>query len=541
MMRCFVIMKTTVCLTINILLFLSLFYTSNARPYRRLCAHRDYGNGATVCVCNKNYCDDLRPITRTPVGVIKVYETSKSGDRFAESELQFIKTAFNLTEPNSYYTSDVHININRSQTYQKIIGFGGAFTDSAGLNIRTLSNDLQRQVISDYFADTGIEYSLGRIPIGGSDFSTHPYTYDDVEGDFGLEHFALTLEDLDYKIPYIKLAQELASNEIKLYGSPWSSPAWMKTNHKINNGGFLIGEPGNKYYQTFANYFIKFLDAYTKRNVSLWGITVENEPNAGYNDKYLWNSLGFSPELQRDFIKQDLGPILAKHGYGVDKLKLMINDDQRPTVSHWARVILSDKKAAKYVSGSAFHWYESTPENVVQLDTTHNEFPDYFLLSSEACEEWKGKTEKVSLGNWHTFDRYTNDIITDLNHWTGGWTDWNLALDLQGGPNWVGNYVDAPIIINRTSNEYYKQPFFYALGHFSKFLSPDSVRIGSVTKPESVSGIQVTSFRRTDKSTALVVYNQNNESITLSINDPKFGVVNSIIKANSLQTYLWFD
>lgn len=160
------------------------------------------------------------------------------------------------------------------------------------------------------------------------------------------------------------------------------------------------------------NQFNRFLDAYTKRNVTLWGVTIENEPNAGFNSKYLWNSLGFSPELQRDFIKLDLGPTLAKAGYGSDRLKLMINDDQRPTVSHWADVILSDTKAAKYVAGSAFHWYENTPENVIELDIAHNQFPDYFLLGTEACEEWKGQTEKVSLGNWQTFNRYANDIIT---------------------------------------------------------------------------------------------------------------------------------
>ncbi|CAG2115391.1 unnamed protein product, partial [Medioppia subpectinata] len=495
-----------------------------------MCAARDYGNGATVCVCNQSYCDDLRPIARTGAGIVTLYETSKSGDRFAESELTFQTSVANSTKT-------VSIELNPNVLYQKIIGFGGAFTDSAGLNIQTLSPEMQRRVIGDYFSSKGIEYSLGRIPIGGSDFSTHPYTYDDVNGDFTLDHFALTVEDLDFKIPYIKMAQEMSANEIKLYGSPWSSPAWMKTNKKLNNGGFLIGEPGNKYYQTFANYFVKFLDAYSKRNITLWGITIENEPNAGYNSKYLWNSLGFSPELQRDFIKQDLGPILADAGYGVDKLKVIINDDQRPTVSQWARVILSDPKAAQYVAGSAFHWYESTPENIDQLDMAHNEFPDYFLLASEACEEWKGREVKVSLGDWHTFDRYAHDIITDLNHWTAGWTDWNLALDLQGGPNWVGNFVDAPIIINKTSNEYYKQPFFYALGHFSKFLSPDSVRIG-VKQYNSVEGLEVTGFRRADNSTVLIVYNRNDEPIDLSVNDINCGSFKSHIKANSLQSYI---
>ncbi len=121
-----------------------------------------------------------------------------------------------------------------------------------------------------------------------------------------------------------------------------------------------------------------------------------------------------TPELERDFIKLDLGPALEKAGYigKSDNLTLMINDDQRPGVFHWADIIFQDKEAAKYVKGSAFHWYGNNQENIVQLDKTHDAYPNYFLLNTEACEEWRGKSHHVSLGNWATFDRYAYDIIT---------------------------------------------------------------------------------------------------------------------------------
>jgi len=144
----------------------------------------------------------------------------------------------------------------------------------------------------------------------------------------------------------------------------------------------------------------------------MWGLTIENEPGAGNNPTYSWNSLGFNPELQRDFIKLDLGPTLEKAGYDANHIKLMIHDDQRPSVHTWANVILKDKEAAKYVAGSAFHWYGNSQQNIVELDKTHEDFPDYFLLNTEACEEWHGKAHHVSLGNWATFDRYAYDIIT---------------------------------------------------------------------------------------------------------------------------------
>jgi glucosylceramidase len=157
--------------------------------------------------------------------------------------------------------------------------------------------------------------------------------------------------------------------------------------------------------------FRRFLDEYKKHNVSIWGLTVENEPGAGYVNNYAWNSLGFSPELERDFIKLDLGPALEKAGYGANHLNLMINDDHRPGVHHWAQVIFKDKDAAKYVAGTAFHWYQNNQQNIVELDKTHEEFPNYFLLNTEACE-WHEVNNRVSLGNWSTFDRYAYDIIT---------------------------------------------------------------------------------------------------------------------------------
>ena len=129
-----------------------------------------------------------------------MFETSKSGDRFAESELRFGTFSDNAIAEQRPSGKRAFISLNDSQTFQKIIGFGGAFTDSAGLNLGDLPVHLQINAISDYFSDSGIEYTLGRIPIGGSDFSTRPYTYDDVEGDFALQHFALTAEDLDYKV-----------------------------------------------------------------------------------------------------------------------------------------------------------------------------------------------------------------------------------------------------------------------------------------------------------------------------------------------------
>jgi glucosylceramidase len=147
--------------------------------------------------------------------------------------------------------------------------------------IKNLSNVLQDHLINSYYSPDGIEYNIGRIPMASCDFSTRIYTYDDISGDFNLTHFNLVSEDLNFKIPVIKTAVTRSKREIKLFGSPWSAPAWMK-NSNNTVGGQLIGVASDKYHKTWAKYFVKFLDAYKKNGIKLWGVTVENEPSAGY-------------------------------------------------------------------------------------------------------------------------------------------------------------------------------------------------------------------------------------------------------------------
>ncbi|CAN8029207.1 unnamed protein product, partial [Ixodes persulcatus] len=130
--------------------------------------------------------------------------------------------------------------------------------------------------------------------------------------------------------------------------------------------------------------------------------------------------------------------------------------------------VLGDPEAAKFVQGVAVHWYANDYMGPWVLDKTHNNFPDKFILATEACEGWRSSdVEKVILGSWNRAENYAHDILEDLLHWATGWVDWNLALDLSGGPNWANNFVDSPIIVNATGREFYKQPMYYALAHFS--------------------------------------------------------------------------
>lgn len=502
------------------------------------CQPRDYGKGSVVCVCNSSYCDYLGDVSTAPRGQILTFESNKAGLRFRKTTGHF-KVASDI--PHSH-NDTVTIVVDTSKTYQTIIGFGGAFTDAAGINIKSLPDNMQEDIIRSYYTEKGLSYNIGRVPMASCDFSVRQYTYADTPGDFELANFSLAEEDFQLKIPYIKRAQNMSKHAVWMFASPWSGPAWMKNNGRLNHGGWLIGHPGGRYYKTWANYFVRFLQEYERHGVQFWGVTAENEPTAGFDPMYAFQCLGFTPASQRDFIKMDLGPALEKAGYGPDRLALMILDDQRAFLPLWAQVVLNDSEAAKYVAGVAVHWYTDATTEASRLDETHDAFPNKFILASEACmgdKPWI--KEKVQLGSWDRAENYSHDILEDLNHWVTGWVDWNLALDMQGGPNWVANFVDSPIIVNAKAKEFYKQPMYYALAHFTKFLPRGSVRVASLVAGDESRGLEYGAFKTPQGGTVAIVLNPTNSTRRVELKDVSSGnSFEKTITERSINTFIWW-
>lgn len=162
------------------------------------CEPRSYGDGKIVCVCNEAYCDDLEPVKKSEN--ITLYESAKSGLRFSPSSLAFKQ---DIPEENSYFKFSTSIEIDSTKKFQTLLGFGGAFTDAVGVNLRSLPPKLGKRIILDYYSENGLEYSLGRIPIGGTDFSLDKYTYADEPDDFLLEKFKIAREDFEYKVKFM--------------------------------------------------------------------------------------------------------------------------------------------------------------------------------------------------------------------------------------------------------------------------------------------------------------------------------------------------
>jgi len=492
------------------------------------CVKKSFGHGSIVCVCNATYCDQFLEDIKLESGQYVVYTSTKDGQRFNES-------LHTIHYKRGTDQADLKLVINTSVRYQTIFGFGGAFTDAATLNIFNLTVPLQQKVFEAYYSKSGIGYTIGRVPMASCDFSTHVYSYDDVEGDFQLKNFKLTVEDLKYKIPAIKRAKDTLEKDLRLFASPWSSPWWMKTNKKMQHPGKLIGNVSGKYYKTWANYFVKFLQEYEKNGVNFWGLTVENEPNAGSGPSYAFQCLGFTAELERDFVKKDLGPAL--HNSDFKNVSLMIIDDQRLFVSYWAQIILGDPDAKKYISGIGVHWYMDKWIPPSFLDDAHSAFPDVFILSTEACAGFGADGKGVLLGSWDRGEEYGHFIMQDLNHWSVGWTDWNLVLNMEGGPNWVKNFVDSPIIADFENKVFYKQPTFYHMGHFSRFVEPGSVRISATFNQKT--SLECIAFITPSNAHVLIVLNREEVSVTIQISEEGISNFIHVIPPRSIQTFKW--
>ncbi|XP_058876496.1 lysosomal acid glucosylceramidase-like isoform X2 [Acipenser ruthenus] len=498
-----------------------------ARGGSRPCVARSFGHSSVVCVCNSTYCDSPGPLELPSRGRYVSFQSSQAGARLDRKTGEVQKTSKDPV---------LKLSFNTAKRHQRIKGFGGAMTDAAAINILSLSVSTQDNLLEAYFSEHGIQYTVVRVPMASCDFSTRVYTYADTPGDFELKNFSLAQEDTKMKIPLLLRAQALSPRPLSLFASPWSSPSWMKTNYALIGKGTLRGEPGNEYHKAWARYYIRFLDEYARYNLSFWAVTAENEPSAGMITDYPFQCLGFTPERQRDFIASDLGPALSSSPHrGV---QLMILDDQRLLLPRWAHVVLGDPRAARYVHGIAVHWYlDSVVPAELTLGATHSLYPDYFLFASEACTGSFPWEKGVRLGSWDRAERYAHDIIEDLNHFVTGWTDWNLALDLSGGPNWVQNFVDSPVIVEPGKDEFYKQPMFYSLAHFSKFLPEGSQRVG--LDPSAESKLETTAFLRPDGAGVVIVLNRGSEALHFAIWDPAMGYIETVCPAHSMETFLW--
>lgn len=413
-------------------------------------------------------------------------------DRIARKESLLFEP---LGQPDEHVPT---IILDRSKTFQTIEGIGGALTDASAETFYKLPKDRQQEILTGLFdPQRGNGFSLCRTNIHSCDFSSDGYTYAEVPGDSSLAHFTIA-HDLTYRIPFIKAAMAVAGRDFRLFASPWSPPAWMKTNGSMLQGGKLRPE----YSKTWASYFARFVTEYRRAGVPVWGLTVQNEPMAAQT----WESCIFSATEERDFVKFYLGPVLEQAG--LSSLKLMIWDHNRGIMYQRAKVVFDDPAASKYVWGTGFHWYVGDHFDNVRL--VHDAYPDKALVFTEGTE---ATFSAESVKEWRWGEVFGRSMIMDLNNWASGWVAWNVLLDERGGPNHLGNYCMAPIICNTKSGELTYMNSFYYLGHFSRFIRPGAKRIVCSSNADE---LLATAFLNENGTLAVVVMNQSDRDLTFS-------------------------
>lgn len=390
------------------------------------------------------------------------------------------------------------IMLDPKKTFQTIEGIGGAITDASAETFYKLPAEKQAEILKAYFNPVdGIGYSIGRTNINSCDFSSGSYVYaeaSDVElKNFNIEH------DLKFKIPLIKAAIKESGDKLIMFASPWSPPAWMKSNNNMLQGGKLLPE----FYQTWADYYVRFVQEYNKVGVPIWGLSVQNEPAATQT----WESCIYTAEEERDFVKNFMGPTLQKAG--MSGLKLIIWDHNRGLMYQRAKVVLEDPEAAKYVWGTGFHWYTGDHFDNVRL--VSEAFPDKKLIFTEGCTY---PFNYDSLNNYSFGETYGKSVLMDISNGASAWTDWNILLDETGGPNHVKNFCNAPVIGNTQTGEVIYMASYYYMGHFSKFFRPGAKRITCSSNSDE---LLATAVLNPDGTLAVVVLNLGNKDINCKV------------------------
>ncbi|XP_059620577.1 lysosomal acid glucosylceramidase [Phlebotomus argentipes] len=527
------------------------------------CNLREYQHGF-VCVCNKTNCDFLEESVDNPnESELVIVSSSQAGLRFDVSKFTWPSESSEVNirdyavkpEPQVLLMSekaqnynwasnlfgifaknDASVSVDLSKKYQKVVGFGGAFTGSVAHNLDQISQELQDFLYRSYYSSAGIGYNFMRIPIGGCDFDLEAWAYNEVpQNDAKLTNFTeLDARDLRFIDKLRQLQSASQNSNIKIMASAWSPPPWMKSNNKWSGASSLK----KQYYQTWADYHLRYIELMSRNGVDLWGITTGNEPMNGVIGFLFvhFMSLGWTAGAQGSWVADHLGPTVKNSPYS--DVKIFAGDDQRYTFPWWFNEMKTSRpNVMDYVDGFAVHWYWDRFVPAAVLDSASDKFPEKLIINTESCIGDKPlQTHGPILGSWDRAEEYILAYIEDLQHSVNGWIDWNLLLNEDGGPNYVSNHVESAVIVNKTSDEAYKQPLFYAIGHFSRFIPEGSVRV-LVTSTDSQ--VHCVGFERADSKIVVIMYNKRKNPVKMTLNVPSRTPVNLSIPAKSIHSVIF--
>ena len=411
------------------------------------------------------------------------------------------------------------VSVDFSQQYQEIDGFGAALTGSSAYVISQMGASEKEALLQDLFStDEGIGLSYLRLTIGASDFSLEDFTYNDLPAgstDPNLEQFSIA-EDETHVIPVLQSILNYAP-DIKILSSPWSAPAWMKDSGSLGGGSL-----NPQWYDTYADYFVKYINAYANHGISITAVTPQNEP---LHETTGYPTMGMTAVEQAGFIKNSLGPKFQEAGLNTKIIAYDHNFDQ----PSYPITVLGDEQASQYIDGSAFHAYAG---DVSAMNQVHAAFPDKNLYFTEVSGgEWS--TDFTSNLNWNM----SNIFIGTTKNWSKNVLLWNLALNSNHGPVNGGCTDCRGVVTVSSGGQVTKNVEYYSLAHFSKFVRPGAKRVSSTEFDNSLN-LKNVAFVNTDGSKVLVVLNAGGitRNMSVIVGDTK---INYTVEANSVATIVW--
>ncbi len=403
--------------------------------------------------------------------------------------------------PASSSSDNPTIVINSSQTFQEIDGFGYTLTGGSAFLLNSMDASERRQILQELFGqgDGEIGVSYLRVSIGSSDLDASTFSYNDLplgQTDPDMSEFDLGA-DRDHLIPVLKEILEIYP-DLKIMGSPWSPPIWMKSNNSTIGGSLL-----EEFYSAYATYFVRYIQDMESEGITIDAITIQNEPLNPFNNP----SLDMSASQQADFIKNHMGP--AFNDAGIDT-KIIIYD-HNPDRTDYPLQVLSDQSARQYIDGTAFHLYAG---NISALSTVRNNYPDKNIYFTEQWVQ-AGASFSGDLA-WHT----RNLIVGATRNWSRTVLEWNLASDPNQNPHTEGGCDDCLGALTVSGNDISRNVAYYIIAHASKFVRPESVRVAS----SEVDGFPNVAFMNPEGKVVLIVLNDtaSNEEINISVNGEEY-------------------
>ncbi|HRP30939.1 MAG TPA: glycoside hydrolase family 30 beta sandwich domain-containing protein [Agriterribacter sp.] len=420
-----------------------------------------------------------------------------------------------LQSPNAFNNTYPAVTVNEAVTFQTVDGFGYTLTGGSAMLINQLSTDKKKSLLQELFGLTAADMAISylRLSMGASDLDEEVFSYNDLppgETDIDQQHFSIARDKINL-IPVLK--QILGINpSIKIIATPWSPPVWMKDNSS-SIGGSLKPE----YYQSYATYFVKYIEAMKAEGITITAITPQNEPLHPGNNP----SMYMSAEQQRDFIKKALGPAFATAGLNT-KIVIYDHNLDRPD---YPLTVLSDGTARQYIDGSAFHLYAG---NVNRMSEVHEAYPDKNIYFTEQWTGANGSFDGDLL--WHT----KNVIIGTMRNWSKVALEWNLANDPQYKPHTDGGCTECKGALTIRENEYSRNVSYYIIGHASKFVPPGSKRIES----NPTGPIQNVCFLTPDGKRVMITANEESTPYTFNLKDnDKWAQIT--IEGKTVMTLVW--